>query len=125
MWSYVAVVVVHAGLLVGVAWWHLRAYRRAARASRRRVERMLAEATSDALRREVDYLRGRNDILMRGLFPRGEHFLGNFIDQDPELRALLDLVELARGQPLPADIRPTGKDALHTTFVSPPPGSGA
>jgi len=105
MWSYVLILAVHTVLLVALAWWHLRGYRKAARASRRRVERMITADTSEGYRRENEYLRRRNEILMRGLFPRGEVFPGNFVDEDPELQALCELIELVRGQPLPVEIR--------------------
>lgn len=102
MWSYLLVLCVHAGLLCAIAWWHLRAYRKAARASRRRVERMVSAAKSAALEAEVDYLRHRQDILLRGLFPKGDVFVGAFIEEDPELRALCELLDLFRGQVAPA-----------------------
>jgi len=98
MWSDLTIFTIYTCLLLGLAWWYLRAYRHSAQASRRRVERMLASDTSEMLRREVDYLRRRNDILLVGLFPRGDVFPGPFIEDDPELRALCDLMELLRGQ---------------------------
>ena len=102
MWTTLVILTVHTVFLVALAWWHLRAYRKSAQASRRRVERMLAAHTSDMLRREVEYLQKRNDILLRGLFPRGEVFVGNFIADDPELGALCELLEIVRQREAPA-----------------------
>jgi hypothetical protein len=105
MWSYLIVFVVQTALLCLVAWWYVRAYRKAAHASRRRVERMVSSAKSAALEAEVEYLRHRQEILLRGLFPRGDVFPGNFIEDDPELHALCELLEVVRGQPLPDSVK--------------------
>lgn len=107
MWSYLVVLFIHTGLLCAIAWWHLRAYRKAARASRRRVERMVAAAKSAALEAEVEYLRHRQEILLRGLFPRGEVFPGNFIAEDPELHALCELLAIFRAAPVSHAHKPT------------------
>jgi hypothetical protein len=103
----VPILCAHACLLTAICWWHLRAYRKAARASRRRVERMLATAKSEALEVEVEYLRHRQETLLRGLFPKGDVFPGNFIDEDPELRALCELLEIFRGSQVPQPGKPT------------------
>lgn len=105
MWTYLAVAVVHAGILCAIAWWHIRAGRKAAHASRRRTARMVNQAQSRALKAEVEYLQHRNEILMRGLFPRGDVFPGNFIDENPELIALCEVIELVRGQPILSEVK--------------------
>jgi len=116
MLSYCIVLLVQVSLLCTIAWWHLRMYRKAAHASRRRVERMVAEARSTALEKEVEYLRHRQEILLRGLFPRGEVFPGGFIDEDPELRALCDLLDLFRDVPIRQDRAPQAtQDGTQTT----------
>ena len=86
----------HAVALSGIGWWYIRAYRKAAHRSRREVERLLANDKSAALHAELDYIRRRHDILMKGLFPHGDIFLGAFIEEEPELRALCDLLRVCR-----------------------------
>jgi hypothetical protein len=106
MWSYFVVLGIHTALLCLIAWWYLRAYRKAARASRRRVERMVSQARSESLEAEVQYLQQRQVILLRGLFPKGDVFPGNFIDEDPELQALCELLEMFRGTAISKDQKP-------------------
>jgi len=98
MIGYILALTLQTGLLCVIGWWYVRAYRKAAHRSRREVERLVAASKSTALEAEVEYLRRRQEILLAGLFPKGEVFLGNFIDQDPELQALCELLELVRAQ---------------------------
>src|SRR5262245_40740762 len=107
MLGYLLVLLLHACVLAGIGFWYARAYRKAVRRSRRELERLVIRNRYAALEAEVEYLRQRNEILLRGLFPRGDVFPGSFIDEDPELRALCELLELFRGQPLPDAIKRT------------------
>jgi hypothetical protein len=107
MLGYLLVLLLHAVVLAGIGFWYARDYRKAVRRSRRELERLVARNRYSALETEVEYLRQRNEVLMRGLFPRGDVFPGNFIEEDPELRALCELLELLRGQPLPDMVRRT------------------
>lgn len=97
MTGYWLMILLHVGVLCVIGWWYTRAYRKAAHRSRRELERLLVTHRSAALEAEVAYIRRRHDILLRGLFPNGDVYLGAFIDEDPELRALCDLLDLARG----------------------------
>jgi hypothetical protein len=106
MTGYALMLVLHAAVMCIIGWWYVRAYRKAAHRSRRELERILANDRSAALEAEVEYLRHRQEILLRGLFPRGDVFPGNFIDEDPELRALCELLEIFRGTATPQDRKP-------------------
>lgn len=83
----------HTAALCGFAYYFGREYRRTVRANNRRVEQLVAAYQLDGLRDEITYLRSRNEILMRGLFPRGDVFPGSFMEDDPELRALAELID--------------------------------
>ena len=59
---------------------------------------MVSAAKSAALEAEVESLRRRQEVLLRGLSPKGDVFVGAFIEEDPELRALCELLDLFRGR---------------------------
>jgi hypothetical protein len=59
---------------------------------------MLVHDRSAALQAELEYIRRRHDILLHGLFPKGEIFLGAFIEEDPELQALCELLDVFRNR---------------------------
>ena len=115
MAEYFVLLVIHAAALVAIAYYFRKQYRSAVRASNRRVEELLQQHRVDGLEAELTYLRNRNAVLMRGLFPRGEVFPGGFIDDDPELRALADLLDLVR-----AELRQGDRPATASTQ----PGAG-
>ena len=94
--AYLVVLAVHTSLLIGLAYWYLRAYRKAAQRSRRELERILAAERTERLEAELAFYKKRHDILLRGL-ASGEVLIGNFLEEDPELQALCDLIELVRG----------------------------
>ena len=104
MVGYFVVLAMHTSALLVLAYWYLRAYRKAAQRSRRELERILATDRTDRLEAELAFYKERHDMLLRGL-SSGELLLGNFLDEDPELRALCDLIELVKNavKPTPAD----------------------
>lgn len=120
MIGYVLMLVLHAALMCAIGWWYVRAYRKAAHRSRRELERILANDRSAALETEVEYLRHRQDILLRGLFPKGDVFLSNFIEEDPELQALCELLEIFRNRRAGA-----AEHSAAPPLTSSPPDTGA
>jgi hypothetical protein len=98
MAEYLAVFGLFAACLIGMAYYFSREYRRAVRLENRRVEQLLVRHRVEELEKELDYLRRRNEVLMNGLFPRGDVFPGNFIEGDPELQALTELLHIMRGR---------------------------
>lgn len=110
MIGYFVILTLHACLLSGIAYWYLRSYRKAAQRSRRDLERILAAERTERLEAELAFYKKRHDVLLRGL-ASGEVWIGNFIEEDPELQALCDLIELTRGtiKSAPAD-SPTQAD---------------
>jgi len=96
MVGYLLMLVFHTAIMCGIAWWYLRAYRKAAERSRREVERMVAGSKSATIEAEIDYLRKRQEILLHGLYPEGTITLEEFVAEDPELQAYCELLDVFR-----------------------------
>jgi hypothetical protein len=98
--EYSMLIVFHATALVGIAYYYRTHYKKAVRANNHCVEQLLAQQKIAELQTEIEFLAKRNAVLMQGLFPRGEVFPGNFIEDDPELRALAELLSILSSRKL-------------------------
>ena len=92
--EYVLLIVLHAIALCSVAYYYAKQYRKSVQSTNRRVSELVLASEVSELKEELSYLRKRNEILLGGLFPRGEVFPGNFINEDPELLALAELMAM-------------------------------